>query len=92
MTTTLWIIVAIIAAPTLYGLHRFCLLLDDYGYLIYRKRPGEKRRGGGGSMFLPLDQIMRPQIQHVIQVKEQHEKVTEEKDGDQNHPQKANMP
>lgn len=79
MSTIFWILIAIAVVPVLYGLHRFCLYLDDYGYLLYRNK---HRSSGGGSMFLPLDQIMRPQIQHVIQVKEQHEQVTEEKDGD----------
>lgn len=85
-----WLLIAIAAAPLLYGLHRLCVRLENDGYLHYRKK---RRRsgGGGGSIFLPLDQITRPQIQHVIQVDNQNEKVTEEKDGDQNDPPATNM-
>jgi hypothetical protein len=89
MSAAIWIIVAVIAVPALYGLHRFCLMLDDYGYLLYRNK---HRSSGGGSIFLPLDQFIRPQIQHVVQVEEQHEKVTEEKDCDREHQERANMP
>jgi hypothetical protein len=78
----IWLLIAIAAVPTLYGLHRLCIRLEDDGYLYYRKK---RPRTSGGSMFLPLDQMIRPQIQHVTQIEGQHEKVTEEKDGDQNH-------
>ena len=77
----IWLLIAIAAAATLYGLHRLCFRLEDYGYLYIAR---SDRASSGGSMFLPLDQMIRPQIQHVIQIEEQHEKVTEEKDGDQN--------
>jgi hypothetical protein len=43
----------------LYALHRFCLRLEEPGYLYnWRKKP----KGGGASMFMPLQEFLEPQM------------------------------
>jgi hypothetical protein len=54
------------ALAILYGLHRLGLYLESRDLLYYwHKKPS------GGSAYNPLLEIYQPQIQHVIQVKEQ---------------------
>jgi hypothetical protein len=79
----LWILLALAAIPALYALHRFCLRLEERGYLYYwHKNP----KGGWASMFIPLQEFLEPRTQHVFHVEEQQEKVTEAKHGDGDKP------
>ena len=45
-------------------LHRFCVRLEEAGYLYYRNR-------GGGGVFHELDRLTRPSVEHVVQVRDE---------------------
>lgn len=47
-------------------LHRLAIRLEEAGYLYYR----ENSRGGGGSVFGVFDKLVRPSIQHTIEVQD----------------------
>ena len=52
-------------AGALYALHWLALRLEDRGHLYYlKKKPG----GGGAGCFVAMQQVIQPQIQHVIHV------------------------
>jgi hypothetical protein len=54
------------AVPVLYGLHRLGLYLESRDLIYYwHKKPS------GGSAYNPLQEMMQPQIRHVIEVSEQ---------------------
>lgn len=63
MTTT-QIVFAVAALPAIYALHRFCLHLEDRGYLYYLHK---KPKPGGGSPFLQYQEFYQPQIRNVIE-------------------------
>jgi len=59
-------IVLFAAVPTLYGLHRLGLYLENRGLIYYwHKKPT------GGSAYNPLLELVQPQIRHVIEVSQQ---------------------
>ena len=52
--------------PVLYGLHRLGLYLESRDLIYYwHKKPT------GGSAYNPLQEMLQPQIRHVIEVNEQ---------------------
>ena len=54
------------AVPVLYGLHRLGLYLESRDLIYYwHKKPS------GGSAYNPLQELVQPQIRHVIEVSEQ---------------------
>jgi hypothetical protein len=53
------------AAGALYALHRLALRLEDRGHLYYLNK---KPKGGGAGCFVAVQQMIQPQIQHVIHV------------------------
>jgi hypothetical protein len=60
------IIVLIAAVPVLYGLHRLGLYLESRDIIYYwHKKPS------GGSAYNPLQELVQPQVRHVIEVAEQ---------------------
>jgi len=61
---------------TIYGLYRCRLYIQRHGFLYDRDAPSP-----GGSVFLPLQEIVEPQIRHVEQVKEQRLKKTDDESG-----------
>lgn len=74
-----WLFITPAVLAGLYALHRFCLRLEEHGYLYYwHKKP----KGGGASMFMQLQEFLEPPVKHVFHVEEQQEKVTEAKRGD----------
>jgi hypothetical protein len=76
----IWWIFLLIASPAiLYGLHRYCLYLEDRGYLYYRRK---KPPAGGGSVFNPLQEIIQPQIRHVLEIKDELPLKSEDDRGD----------
>ena len=47
-------------------LHRIAIRLEEAGYIYYR----EQSRSGGGSVFGVFDELVRPSIQHTIEVQD----------------------
>jgi hypothetical protein len=67
----------IVAVPlALYGLHRLCLWLEAQGHLYYKHRKSEG--GGGGPALRELQKILEPQTKHVLHVKEEKRRRSEE--------------
>jgi hypothetical protein len=62
-------VVALVAAlPVLYGLHRLGLYLESRDLIYYwHKKPS------GGSAYNPLQELVQPQVRHVIEVSEQRQ-------------------
>jgi hypothetical protein len=58
-----WVIVMIIGAAALYGLHRLALRLEEAGHLYYLHK---KPKGGGSSPFVVLQQFVEPKAQHTL--------------------------
>jgi hypothetical protein len=65
---------ALLAA--IYGLYRCGRYFKRHGWLYDRDAPSS-----GGSVFLPLQELIEPQIQHVEQVKEQRLKKADDESG-----------
>jgi hypothetical protein len=58
----------LLAVPGLYGLHRLGLYLESRDLIYYwHKKPS------GGSAYNPLQELVQPQIRHVIEVGEQRQ-------------------
>jgi hypothetical protein len=65
MFKSILVITGIVLLPVvLYGLHRFCLRLEDSGYIYYRTKPS----GGGGiaGAVFEFDKLIRPSTEHVV--------------------------
>jgi hypothetical protein len=60
----LWMLIVASVPFVLYALHRLALWMEERGYLYYMYK---KPKGGTGGAFLGLQQIIEPQVQHVIQ-------------------------
>ncbi len=59
----LWILIVASVPFVLYAVHRLALGMEERGYIYYiHKKP----KGGSGGAFLGLQQIVEPQVQHVI--------------------------
>ncbi len=54
-------LVALVAAA--FALHRLALRLEAAGYLYYRDR---KPNPGGVPAFLPLEEFIQPQVEHLM--------------------------
>jgi len=78
MLTDALVLLGIFAAllATIYGVYRCCLYIRRHGFLYDRDAPSP-----GGSVLLPLQEIVEPRIQHVEQVKEQRLKKTDDESG-----------
>jgi hypothetical protein len=63
----LWTLYVIAALAALYGLHRLALHLEERGYLYYRHKKPEP---GGHSTFLPLEEMIQPQVRNVIEAED----------------------
>jgi hypothetical protein len=64
------------AVPALYALHRLGLYLENRGVIYYwHKKPS------GGAAYNPLQELVQPQIRHVIEVGEQREGESGDEDG-----------
>lgn len=60
----------------LYGLHRWLLALERRGYIYYWHQKPQ-----GGSTYVPLQELVHPQIRHVIEVSEQVAKSPDDESG-----------
>ena len=58
----------VVSAAAIWGLHKLCLQLEERGYLYYRKRP--EGGGGGAGIFMEMDRLSRPSIEHVMEVRD----------------------
>src|SRR5262245_26398735 len=68
MINLLWIALCIAAVLLAgWGLHRLCIRLEEWGYIYYRQSSGG-RGSGIGSVFLELDRLTRPSVEHVVEV------------------------
>lgn len=56
-----WVAAIVLIAAFGYRLHRWLISLEDRGYIYYRTKP----RGGGGGVFMELDKLIRPSVEHV---------------------------
>src|SRR5262245_4560367 len=72
-TMNLWyvfltVLVLIGGVAGLYGLHRLGLWLEERGWLYYKHK---KPDGGTTSCFVAVQEVLEPQITHVLEIKEQ---------------------
>ena len=66
--TMKWILITLAVAAAPYALHRLAIYLEDRGYIYYRrKRPA----AGGSPSYCPFQEMIQPQIRHVIEVEDQ---------------------
>jgi hypothetical protein len=64
MQLWLWI-AALVALPfVLWGLHRFCLRLEERGYLYYLHK---KPTPGGSSALLGMQEFIQPNAQQIVE-------------------------
>lgn len=64
-----------------WGLHRFCLRLEERGWIYYRAKP----QGGGGlhGAMMELDALVRPNVVHMMEAQDAVlEKRHEDNEGD----------
>lgn len=82
MSPFLWVTVGILGVAGVIGLgwvfHRVCTMLEEAGYLYYRKSGSG---GGGGGVLYELDRLTRPSIEHVVEAQDTIQEE-EEIDGD----------
>lgn len=65
-----WVLIAMAVAASLYALHRLAVYLEDWGFIYYRrKRPA----GGGSPSYCPFQEMIQPQVRHVMEVEEQRQ-------------------
>ena len=63
-----WVLIIVAVVAGLYALYRLAIYLEDCGFIYYRrKRPA----GGGSPTYCPFQEMIQPQIRHVIEVEEQ---------------------
>ena len=72
-----WILGSIGVLLGLYGLHLVMLRVQRWDWLECWHRDS-----GGGSSYIPLQEIYQPQIRHVIEVREQNLSASEDHAGD----------
>lgn len=57
-----WIAAIALIVGLALRLHRWLISLEDRGYIYYRTR---SRGSGGGGVFMELDKLTRPSVEHV---------------------------
>jgi hypothetical protein len=65
-----WLTGAVIALAlpiAIFWFDRFCLWLEDRGWLYYRNK---KPTSSAGSVFVAMQQFIEPKVKHVVQVKQ----------------------
>lgn len=61
-----WVHITVAAAAGLYALHRLAIYLEDWGYIYYRRK---RTTSGGSPVYCPFQEMIQPQIRHVIRSK-----------------------
>jgi hypothetical protein len=81
----IWILAALgtvlLLGALVWGLHRFCLRLEERGWIYYRTKP----QGGGGlsGAMMELDALVRPNVVHMMEAQDAVlEKRNEDDQGD----------
>jgi len=70
-----WGVIVVGAATSIYALHRLCLWLEKRGWLYYKhKQPGSSPM----SCMTALQEVLEPQTQHVIHVKDEKRVLVDE--------------
>ena len=84
MTAILWCVLGVLGGVAVlalgWGLHRFCIALEERGYLYYRKGP--EGGGGAGGVLTELDRLTRPSIEHVVEVSDERVHKQGDEEGD----------
>ena len=73
----LWLYV-LVAAIAIYAVHRLACWAEDRGWIYYRKSGG--RPGTSASAFLEIQQLMKPNTKHVLEVMHEDEEKDEQDD------------
>ncbi len=64
----LWLALAVLVVPALYGLHRLLLRWEERGHIYYlRKKPSP----GGGNCLSELQTFLDPPAAHVYHLREE---------------------
>jgi hypothetical protein len=79
----LWIAAIVAGLVGLYLLHRLALYLEARGYLYYRHR---KPTPGGVPPFLPLQSIVEPQVEHLLEAQNHLPEQSSDDDHVPDHP------
>ena len=72
----LWPLGILAGLAALYGLHRWLLDLERRGYIYYWHQKPQ-----GGSSYVPLQELVQPQIRHVTEVSEQAVEQADDESG-----------
>lgn len=71
MQTWFWLAVVVASIGLLVGLgwlgHRLCIRLEEAGYLYYRE---ESSGSAGAGILGEIDKLVRPNIEHTIELRE----------------------
>jgi hypothetical protein len=68
----LWVLavcgVVLALGIVVWGLHRFCVRLEERGWMYYRTKP----QGGGGlrGAMMELDALVRPNVVHMMETQD----------------------
>lgn len=82
-----WGLMLVGSAAAIYGLHRFCLWLEERGWLYYKHK---KPTSSPASCFVAFQQVIEPQAKHVLQIKDEKRSSAEhETPGQSDPPQDA---
>ena len=74
------VLALLVLAGVFWGLHRFCIALEERGYLYYRKKP--EGGGTGAGLLADLDRLTRPSIQHVVKTKDKARRKQDDEKGE----------
>jgi hypothetical protein len=83
MTTieiTICVALLILVPAGLYGLHRFALYLEAQDLLYYMKK--KPQSGWMPASFMPLQELLQPEVRHVVKVKDERQVADEAGDDD----------
>lgn len=84
-----WCAAALAALVGLYGLHRLGLWLEERGYVYYWRKQGQM---SASRMWTPLQEIVEPQVRHVVEAEEHHRVDDEDREGDPEQPRAWRRP
>ena len=85
-STLLWVSIGVLGASSvtlaLWVLHKLLLRAEEKGWIYYRRRRGSGTVSSGvAGAMMELDRIVRPSVEHVIEMKKPVLKL-DQKDGE----------
>lgn len=83
LTALAWLGGAAVIVAAAYGLHQLGLWLEERGYVYYWHK---QSTASASRMWTPLQEIVEPQVTHVVEATEHHRADADDREGDPERP------